>query len=301
MIDGAKPLYGRVKMYKQDMKYSQTVRSLRDKILATKSNKNKTLDIVIRNEHDFPSLSVSDVSTAIKKYMKANMENHKGIESALDKTRSLICIKRANKQSFDKIMKEFDIGQDHRIKQLRGSKGLRALTEIGRYVCLGQYVGVYYTKNEYDQIFGHSGEHALRNQYAFDVELNDDDDNDVDIVIDGFGIEQMIQESRHLHKINDCRLDINQEIPTKEDKKYKNIEFVNCTINNWPTIMVVTSRKIKKNEEILGWYGSNFGAAVIEKTEYDSFKDHIRTLIDREVLNSMGHEFDNDHWNLTEN
>eukprot|EP01084_Bolivina_argentea_P060271 110133_1 len=104
--------------------------------------------------------------------------------------------------------------------------------DIPKGTIIGQYCGIEYIENEFDELYGSTNEYAMRNAYAFDANIiiQDDDENDEDddddiigmgnhhkvipIIIDGFALKHK------LIYINDCRADINKKIPTSEDEKW---------------------------------------------------------------------------------
>ena len=87
--------------------------------------------------------------------------------------------------------------------------------------------------------------------------------------------------------INDCRKDIRNEKRSMNDKKSQNIFFAKVLVNGWPSIFVITNRLIKKDSELLGFYGVEYYKAVREK----ELQNHIRTnnanIIDQKIIQSQ--------------
>merc|ERR1712048_779077 len=51
-------------------------------------------------------------------------------------------------------------------------RGIKALMDIPKGTVIGTYVGIEYSADEYQAIFAHSNEEALRNVYAFDLTVH---------------------------------------------------------------------------------------------------------------------------------
>ncbi len=292
-INGHQPRYDVVKMYKKDAKYSKKMHDLQKKLwndLDDESIINVEIMDIEQLKQQIPSNL--NVKKSIEKYLEINCdETHK---FGLDQTEPLIKMAKTTK-SFDEVVAVFDITQ-HRIPQLYGQKGVRSLIKVPKNTCLGQYVGVYRTKSEYEKIFNNSNQLALRDQYSYDMSLSIGDGQDIDCVIDGFGLESATNEICLVSKVNDCRLDINDDKPSEDDAKHQNVVFVQAKINEWPAIFIISTRNIQAGEELLGYYGEEFGAACKDKDEFDQFKDYMRTLVNEKILGDLPKI---DVWDLT--
>merc|ERR1712228_955470 len=216
-----------------------------------------------------------------------------GNENGIDNSKPNIYFKDDGFCAYNEVLSVFSIDEEHRMNVLIGRKGLKTDCNIPKNTVLGQYVGITVTKQEYKQIFEHSNQYTLRNQFAFDQSVNvplNCNDKDakrqkIELVIDGFGLEEIENESNHICKINDCRLDIiNCKNPTNDDENYHNVDFVQCEVNGWPMIFIVAIKNIKKNQELFGFYGENFGEAVEDQKSVEAFRRSLEILLDTKLL-----------------
>ena len=277
-IKGSEPLYGSVPMHNnsrtKNRKYSEKCYQLWERVMDRESGQ-IVLEVVNAFEHSRKSIVFKK---AINKYLIANGNT----VEVLGRSLAQLLIE-GQQCEVDEVLEEFIISKQHRILALMGQKGLRAKLNIPRNTCLGQYVGVTYLKEEYVQIFENSSEGYLRNMYAFDLNV-DVDEEEVELVLDCFALTRMIGESGHLMRINDCRLDIHQPRPSNDDRMFENVEIVECKVNGWPVVFVVTSKDINAGDELCAWFGENFGDAMKGWDENMKWRHRIRMCLDNQVM-----------------
>merc|ERR1712129_280307 len=135
--------------------------------------------------------------------------------------------------------------------KLINGKGIKAKIDIPGGTILGQYTGKEYLEHEYEDVFHGSNEYDLREMYAMDATMYIPDDEMTDnelysdvfynnakqetIIIDGWAH----KEKNLLIYINDCRLDIDEKIPTAEDEKCWNTCFRTVHVNGYPMVVMV--------------------------------------------------------------
>ena len=284
LINGEDPRFSLVKMYKKDLKFTKTTKKYQSMLIKSKS---ELVDPQIMIHSDFNHPKIREQIVA---YLH---------ENGLDNSQPNIYFGDDDYCPYHEVLTVFNIGEQHRIKALIGSKGLMTNCNIPKHTVLGQYVGITYTKEEYKKIFEHSNQWTLRNQFAFDESVNIPIIRDkevkrekVELVLDGFGLGFLNEtESDHMSKINDCRLDIiNCTNPTIEDEEYHNVDFVSCAVNGWPVIFVVAVKDIQKDTELFGFYGGNFGEAVEDQQSVEAFRRSLEMLLDTKILKPIAHQ-----------
>ena len=276
-IKGSDPDYSSVPMHihneTKNRKYSEKCYRHREKVM--QYNNDQVVLQVVKKQHSRKS---TGFKTAIKDFLSANGD---GV-AVLDQSLANLVISGLQYE-VDEVLEEFVIPKPHRISALIGQKGLRAKMDIPLNTCLGQYVGVNYLKQEYLQIFENSSEGYLRNMYAFDLKV-DVDGKEVELIVDGYALIQMIGESGHLMRINDCRLDIHMEQPSNDDRKFENVELVECKVNGWPVIFVITTKAVKAGDELFAFFGAHFGVAMKGWDDNDKWRHRIRMRLDAQVM-----------------
>merc|ERR1712154_270778 len=83
--------------------------------------------------------------------------------------------------------------------------------------------------------------------------------------------------------INDCRANIYNPNPTEEDNKYFNLEFVTVNVNGWPQTYLITTRDIKKGEELQTFYGKDFSVALKKKIQNEEMIQSKKNRINKIV------------------
>merc|ERR1712228_62102 len=79
----------------------------------------------------------------------------------------------------------------------------------------------------------------------------------IEIYIDAFKKTQ-----NALTIINDCRANIKSSQLNEDDENRANCEFVSVLVNGWPSILVRTTKKIKKGESLLICYGASYNSVM---------------------------------------
>merc|ERR1711933_167081 len=90
--------------------------------------------------------------------------------------------------------------------------------------------------------------------------------------------------------VNDCRINIDKKTPTSTDKKYFNAEFVGMSVNGWPQTYLITTKHIKKGQELQTFYGEIFGLAIKEKAKNENEKKSKKIRIDHELKGEIFRE-----------
>merc|ERR1712176_81934 len=159
---------------------------------------------------------------------------------------------------------------------------------------IGKYSGNEYFEDEFDDVFAHSNEENLRNMYAMNaiVYIPTDDMIEKDeefyqkamqknIIIDGWAH----KDKNLLIFMNDCRKNIENELPTSEDKVYWNCSFRTAQINGYPMIYAVTRRDIGVGEELNVYYGTMYGPLVATMDRETLVKARVAGYLDNTIMN----------------
>merc|ERR1712129_376437 len=81
-------------------------------------------------------------------------------------------------------------------------------------------------------------------------------DQGFQVVLDAYSVSNRSP----LTYVNDGRNNIRRcLVPTDEEKRFINIEFVTALVNGWPRTFGVTTRAIGQNEELFAYYGVDYG------------------------------------------
>jgi len=83
-----------------------------------------------------------------------------------------------------------------------------------------------------------------------------------------------------LRYVNDCRADIDDSEPTIEDQRCYNVEFVGMKVNGWPQTYLIAKRDIKKGDELMTFYGTDFSNAITMKLHEEQKKQIRKARID---------------------
>ena len=159
------------------------------------------------------------------------------------------------------VLEQFEIGRHDRVRALDGQRGLRAKVDIPAMTVLGQYVGAEYLEAEFTAAFGGTAEEDRRNEFAFTLSVGDRKKAAgplPQIVIDPLGLQSVDGVRPMVMLLNDCRADIAAPSKSAEDERAENVVFAKVSLNGWPTLFVITKRRVKAGEEILGFYGSDY-------------------------------------------
>ena len=294
-INGSEPLYHCVPMHghngTKNRKYSEKCYNLRDQIMQKYGNQDGRMAVEVNDNPYYPrsARELSMLKRLVLEYLRENELDVSVTELSIGGVR----------MECDSVLEEFVIAKPHHIPALIGQKGLRAKRDIPRNTIIGQYTGVTYLKEEYQLIFESSSEGYLRNMYAFDLVVDvideDHEEKEVALVLDGYALTQMIGESGHLMRINDCRLDIENAQPSDNDRKFENVEMLECKVNGWPIVLAVTRKNIKAGEELFAFFGAEFGSAMRGWDENMKFRHRVRMCLDSQVMKEERDALVNDH------
>ena len=211
------------------------------------------------------------------------------------------------------------------VKNVRNRCGIRwKMMDIPKGTCCGQYFGGEILQDAFGKVFDGTGDEFDHNIYAFDqkidpVELrklkakkdrmsmqrmrkcsNGNYENNGVIkaneveeeipskifVIDPF-IGDWKSDELILRFVNDCRADIDDKVPSEEDERYYNVEYVGMKVNGWPQTYLVTKRDIKQGEELMTYYGVMFSDAITRKLEEEEKKRKRKERVDRTILKGI--------------
>ena len=122
----------------------------------------------------------------------------------------------------------------------------------------------------------------------------------VDLVLDGYAMIPMVKESGHLMRINDCRLDIHQPQPSDDDREFENLRIVQCTVNGWPAVFMVTSKDIGAGDELFGWFGEDFRDAIKSLDQNMRLRHEMRMCMDDSELKEEKDALVNDYHEISD-
>lgn len=320
-ISGGEPRHHLVSLVKQESGENNVQR---DK--CTKSVDRLRAEIVKRKNIDLENWNIeadkefNSYLDSILNYLMANDEN--GFAPAL-----FLGSESEKQHNQSEFIEKFGIDNNHRISQLNGRMGLRAKRDLPENTVLGQYCGIEYLLKEFEDVYNGTKQGDLKNIYAFNLEVlmpkqqnnnnnnigngnGNDDNGDLNmgnneyiegkkyqIVIDALLDINNTNNRILLTYINDCRSDISGESMQNNDKAYENIKFVKVFVNGWPMIFVVTSRDIKQNDEIMGYYGKEYGLAIQAKKRMNDIRQARGDHIDQNVF--QGRVDTSDSFDLT--
>jgi len=216
------------------------------------------------------------------------------------------------------VIGKFQITAHARIPALNGQFGIRALCDIRRHTCFGQYFGGEIVQSAFGKVFDGTSEEHDHNIYAFDQridaaelrrlrqkELRMQGASEAEVeqmtraedtseeatkpkvfIIDPF-IGDWTGDELLLRYVNDCRADINCEEPTAQDSKFYNVEFVGMSVNGWPQTYLIAKRDIRKGEELMTYYGTEFSNAIATKCEEENKRALRQQRIDRDIVKGL--------------
>mmetsp|Transcript_3004 Transcript_3004/g.5024 ORF Transcript_3004/g.5024 Transcript_3004/m.5024 type:complete len:473 (+) Transcript_3004:50-1468(+) len=227
-----------------------------------------------------------DIEHSVQQYVRKNGEY------CID---AMAIVRHNNYQTnlaMKRVIDKYKIDNHARIAALNGQYGVHALMDIAKHTCLGQYFGGEILQSAFGKVYGGTGEEHDHNIYAFDQQidapelrkLNIKEQDECIFVIDPF-IGDWNNDELLLRYVNDCRADIDEIKPSKEDKKYWNVEFVGMKVNGWPQTYLIAKRDIKQGEELMTYYGHEFSHAISKKHEEDEKKKVRKQRIDKYIWN----------------
>eukprot|EP01084_Bolivina_argentea_P158161 275549_1 len=310
---GQRPYFNRVCMNKMDPTCTQQIHQIKCNIKMVHNTSKKKHDITVDingyTQHKW--MPKKSLSQTIKKYYKHNLKHNP--------SKPEMWIGKSH-MPYHFVLKSYRIKKDsHRIKALSTGyqRGLKTIIDVPKGTVIGQYVGVEYMMSEWQSVFSNTNEEAVRNTYAFDVTIKVPsmdkkgkcvDYKEEEMVIDGYGLRETIMEhqrigkggqcpySAHLLYINDCRVDIAAEYPSKEDRKHWTVDFVEAVINGYPAVFLITRCDVKKGDELMSYYCETYDVALKQQTEYERMQNCMITLVDNSILHGV--DLSGDVWTL---
>mmetsp|Transcript_9778 Transcript_9778/g.14898 ORF Transcript_9778/g.14898 Transcript_9778/m.14898 type:complete len:458 (+) Transcript_9778:26-1399(+) len=179
------------------------------------------------------------------------------------------------------LVEVYNIVAPFRVKALEGQQGVRAKQAIPIGTVIGEYTGTVYTEQEFKEVFDETNEANIRNVYAFDLMVGQDR-----LVIDGYN------DKKHnpLICINDCRMNIDDELPSNSDEEKWNTEFRTCYIDGFPRVFVVCCKNIQAKQPLSIFYGNDYGIVVRNLKQQDLARAKISALIDDDILQILGYD-----------
>ena len=187
---------------------------------------------------------------------------------------------------------------------LLNQKGLFAKMDISAYTVIGQYYGNeilskvedksgnhIHSFEVYDKIYHETSAQMIHGRYSFDVKVDTADYN-FSYVVDPLplGVEcdedlkSIIFRKENMCKliyINDCRKNIAKIERTTKDKKLQNVEYVQCNINGWGQIYMISIKRIKKGKQLLGYYKNELIKQIELEMEYEAMVEENSKIRDR--------------------
>eukprot|EP01083_Nonionella_stella_P038669 105136_1 len=316
--EGPRPQKHLVPMSKTNP-WSQEVDKIKTKLNTYFEKRYKSLEVDIEPaQHHLDNAWIDDTA------LRRRIQNHivvNGINNSKTGQQSKILIKKVgNKNSHDHsvcadifgvndcfkmnlldYVEAFQIPRGHRIPSLEGKIGLRCKRFIPKGTVLGQYIGTEYIAKEFDTIYEHSNEWDLRNMYAFDLNLyipsDLDDENNIkenpsyyqtatkrELIIDGWDQRKI----NPLIYINDCRQNIDEDTPSKQDEAFWNCSFRTVVINGWPSVFVLAKGDVNVGEAFNIFYGDNYGVSINKMDSHQLLMARLGGLVDDTVLKMLG-------------
>eukprot|EP01083_Nonionella_stella_P094201 264229_1 len=185
-----------------------------------------------------------------------------------------------NGLSLNNIAERFIITAPHRSSALIGQKGVRSIMDMPKNVVLSRYIGLEMTNKEWNDCFDYSNRDDLHGQYLYTFHLDEGKNITIDPVEGGK------QRLLALY-INDCRKDIFADNLTTEDKANINCAFVVVRVYGWPTVFVVTTKGIKKGDELLLDYGKEFWDSIKQNNRWNNIIQKVRKLSEKNIVKNV--------------
>eukprot|EP01084_Bolivina_argentea_P197266 338082_1 len=274
MLIGTEPrkgLYESCKSVTNTIEWTKNVQKLYDEISQLDS------DIMVSEHHEkFNKTVFKSVST----FMEFNDKN-------ADFKNPIVVMKGINYRLNDVVSKR-KIQEGYRVPELIGKYGVFAKTDIIKNVVLGRYIGFETTNKEWNEMYDYTNQDAKHGEYLFSFNIDEyvehNHDGSRQITVDPIEANMI---DLNLLYVNDIRKNIFIPQPTKQDKALENIRFVVPKIYGWPTPMIMTTKKIKKGDELLLDYGNGFSVFLKQNKRWQRMiqasQDNISNNIIRNV------------------
>ena len=174
-----------------------------------------------------------------------------------------------------------------------GQFGIFANMDIPKDVVIGKYIGFECTNKEWGEIFDYTNADAKHGEYLYsfniDDELDDNHDGSRQITIDPLEGKLMNGPNGDLKLLyfNDIREDIFNPEPTEKDKQLQNTRFVIAKIFGWPSVFVITTKNIKKGEELLLDYGPEYSVLLKQNKRWSRMINESTNKIANNVIGDI--------------
>ena len=242
-------------------------------------------DNMISDHHEELSESITK---SIRKFLEINQDKNY--------INPLIQIKR-NTLIQDKVMKKRVIKKGYRIPELVGQYGIYANMNIPKDVVLGKYIGFECTNKEWGEIFDYTNADAKHGEYLYsfniDQEMDDNHDGSRQITIDPLEGRLMDMHNNgrgrdlKLLYVNDIRQDIFNPEPSTEDIAIQNTRFVVVKIFGWPSVFVITTKRIRKGKELLLDYGGSYSVLLKQNKRWSKMINASKKQITNNIIGDM--------------
>ena len=240
----------------------RTLNIFKNKLNNSCQSLNKQFYFEIENPHIYHQNIKNIYSQNIEAFLNLNGENNINpiitISSKLYPQNEILSIK---------TMKHLK-----RIPILNGQLGIKSEINIPQYTIIGQYFGYEQTESQWLTKMQKVNEQTFKKHcnYIMSVSFNKKTINNmnnnnnyifmkqskilkIDPILYGNG---QTSKNSKLVFINDCRKRIQNNDLTNNDKKIKNVQIVNGSVNKWPSSFMITTKKIYANNILWTDYGN---------------------------------------------
>ena len=270
-----------------------------DEIKEWKKDVNDFFNGLYLSDHN---VKITEWESKLKKFLEINKNDR-------DFTNPITTFKNYR---FNDMVEKFMIKAPNRITALINQEGIRTKLNfkdkaIPKGTILGRYIGIEMTVKEWNDTFVDSHQ-EYRNQqylYSFDVDEewteNDNDKKEDGEKLNDEDIRRVIVDPLEGGKkdllllyLNDCRKDIFSNVST-EDARYQNCAFLNARVDGWPTVFIVTTKRIPAGIELLIDYGKDYGIFVSQNKKCREMIEKAKTVTDDNITKYLGTKLHEKH------
>ena len=227
--------------------------------------------LMSQNDKTYESYLYSDVNNIVNEFIDLN-----GLDC-----KNPTVINGKNKMKWNEVLCKKRICECS-IQCLVGQYGLTAKEPIEKDTVLGQFIGFERSPYEIKPIQQTiEYQNYQIDKYAFECVFNHNWKDNMERYIDS--IDKHFQYVNHEGReyicvdpisagfneipqyaytswINDCRGNIQDSTRNEEDLERENVYFDSGAYCGWPVIFAITLRNVQKGEQLIGFYGSDYGA-----------------------------------------
>ena len=200
---------------------------------------------------------------AIQDFIKQNGETN---EFSLIKIRN----NNNNKPQYyqiHQVLQKYTISNKSDVAALNQQFGVKAQMDIPQFTVLSKYIGYECTSKEYKNYYQQQtpNNKLLHDKYTFILEFDNlflplnytlpPHVQDGKIYVDPIALGKgRIKETNIIAFVNDCRTNMAINQLSNEDQNRYNCNFVECLIDGYPSLFLITFKTIKKNEPLWTYY-----------------------------------------------